>query len=433
MVARMGKRIDIADPENADIAADHARTLLALYRIAELAATDWAPAVAGRCLRLSIVDHEGGGRVERHGVDLPLDRLGLISQPLRADIVDRIAALGKRPPTINPGEFIRKGAMNGKKRATRRRWTTQEKEVLRRRYADAGVTTEMIAAELDRSVLACRQMITKLQLPNRTREGRRPRALRRFDSRELPNPQTAVPLAADHPAPIERRTMYPKTVTDPARSKRVLVSGMNSRKLGSKIVKGAWRGFPIYALTLEERATCPTSCFHWRTCYGNAMHLARRHRHGPELEAILNQELAVLSRAHPEGFAVRLHILGDFYSVDYVELWRQWIETLSNLHVFGFTAWTPDNPIGAAITDLNELYPNRFAIRWSSDHKREFGATTIFRPPGAAVVAEGIVCPAQTGATESCGTCAYAGQRQRATSRLSLLRTAIRVAAPCRS
>ena len=29
---------------------------------------------------------------------------------------------------------------------------------------------------------------------------------------------------------------------------------------------------------------------------------------------------------HVNGFAVRLHNLGDFYSVEYVELWRKLLE-----------------------------------------------------------------------------------------------------------
>ena len=35
---------------------------------------------------------------------------------------------------------------------------------------------------------------------------------------------------------------------------------------------------------------------------------------------------------HPNGFAVRLHNLGDFYSTTYVELWRTLLERHSALH-----------------------------------------------------------------------------------------------------
>lgn len=116
---------------------------------------------------------------------------------------------------------------------------------------------------------------------------------------------------------VEARTVYPATVVDAEESPRLLVSGANQGKIGKRITKGPWRGLPIYCLTLEERATCPASCHEWDSCYGNAMHLARRHRHGPELERLLSAELGHLAERHPDGFAVRLHILGDFYSVRY--------------------------------------------------------------------------------------------------------------------
>jgi hypothetical protein len=106
----------------------------------------------------------------------------------------------------------------------------------------------------------------------------------------------------------------------------VLKPGSNQWKLGGEILKGDWRGFPVYALTLEERATCPKTCQHWRSCYGNRMHRAHRMPHGTELERRLEIEIAQHAEEHPNGFAVRLHVLGDFYSVEYVELWRKLLE-----------------------------------------------------------------------------------------------------------
>lgn len=211
-------------------------------------------------------------------------------------------------------------------------------------------------------------------------------------------------FAVGLPAFAEKRTLYPATVVDAVGLNSLLVSGENSRKIGGKITKGRLAGQPIYTLTLEERATCPTSCQHWRSCYGNNMHLAKRVRHGPEFEARLEAEVAVLAFRHPAGFAVRLHVLGDFYSVGYVDLWRRLVNRHHNLFAFGFTArWEPWDPIAAALLFLVEEKWHRFAIRFSNAPVDECSTVSIEhpiqRPPDA------IVCPAQTGKTESCGTC----------------------------
>src|SRR4051812_23522925 len=102
---------------------------------------------------------------------------------------------------------------------------------------------------------------------------------------------------------------------------------------------------PVYTLTLEEQATRPRSCEHWRSCYGNRMHLAIRYQSGPALESAIARDVAALARIHDQGSAVRLHILGDFYSVDYVERWRALLDRYAQIHVFGFTRrWDSDDP-----------------------------------------------------------------------------------------
>jgi hypothetical protein len=147
---------------------------------------------------------------------------------------------------------------------------------------------------------------------------------RRFtDHKKVGKPLT---LSPDHPAVIEGRTMFPSRVTE--EHDRLLKSGQNQRKLGSHVSKGRWAGMPIFTLTLEERATCPRSCQHWNDCYGNHMHWPKRHAHGPELEGKLALELAVLAAKYPAGFVVRLHILGDFYSSEYVRRWYRLDTTL---------------------------------------------------------------------------------------------------------
>jgi len=231
-----------------------------------------------------------------------------------------------------------------------------------------------------------------------------PTPRRRFRTLSNNDPATVTGLPEGHPALVEKRTLFPSSVVTPAQSERLLVSGEHNRKLGDRIVKGPWKGMPLFHLTLEERKTCPEACFNWRTCYGNGMPKARRHS-TEEIEARLIVELVDLGRRYPGGFVVRLHTLGDFFSVDYVDLWKRALLKVPPLHVFGYTAHPRDSEIGQAIYDQTCLSWDRFAIRFSSKDPAPQGATTIFRRPESATVPEGIVCPAETGATDCCGTC----------------------------
>lgn len=228
---------------------------------------------------------------------------------------------------------------------------------------------------------------------------------RRFEDHPELDPANIIGLPADNPAVIEGRTLFPSTVVEPKDSPALLVSGENSRKLGSHVTKGPWTGFPIYQLSLEERATCPKSCFHWRSCYGNGMQMARRHRNSPDLVPYLRAELTDLQDEFPRGFVVRLHVLGDFYSVEYVHAWRDFLKEFPALHIFGYTAWPRDSEIGKAIAVGTDTMWERFAIRFSSEDPQPQGATTIWRMPEDDTVWEGIVCPAQTGKTDCCGSC----------------------------
>lgn len=226
-------------------------------------------------------------------------------------------------------------------------------------------------------------------------------------------PEGGADLRADHPALREARTIFPSTVVSPRDTERLLVSGHNNPKLGAEIRKGPWRGFPLYQLTLEERATCPRSCAQWAGCYGNTMHMARRHDHRDgELLALLEMELTALAGQHPFGFAVRLHTLGDFYSVDYVKFWGFMLEALPSLHVFGFTAYRAvaddegEAAIGAEVEALNVTHPDRSFIRFSGEPGQ--GGSRVFDHTPARGSADGagvLMCPAQTGATAACATC----------------------------
>jgi hypothetical protein len=228
----------------------------------------------------------------------------------------------------------------------------------------------------------------------------------RWASRPLDDQPASMP-PYNHRALISGNTLYPSTVR-PAR-RMALKSATNAKKIGGEIRKGKWRGFPAYTLTLEERATCPRSCHHWRSCFGNHMQWAERVQAGPELERRLERDVALLEIYHPGVFAVRLHVLGDFYSVAYVELWRTLLERHPALHVFGFSArWdAADDPIAAALVALVEQQWDRFAVRFSN-------APTPFAVPATISIehpfqkpADAIICPEQVGKSESCSTCGF--------------------------
>jgi hypothetical protein len=232
-----------------------------------------------------------------------------------------------------------------------------------------------------------------------------------FNLQSPVRPSEIVPLPEGHPALVDRRTVFRRQVKSPLRvvdGKTVLRRGRDNRKLGDIVTKGAWKGYRIYSLTLEERATCPTSCHHWRTCMGNAMQWAARNEHGPALERALAEELRQLSVRHSarrgDGFVVRLHVLGDFYSVEYVELWRAWLRRFPRLHVWGYTAWPPSTPIGAAVRRLASEHWDRFAVRLSSERMGRDRTITIATEKQLAKTTA-IVCPVETGRTLNCGTC----------------------------
>lgn len=211
-------------------------------------------------------------------------------------------------------------------------------------------------------------------------------------------------LSDDHPAIVEGRPLFPVTVA-PSMSPRLFVSGFNSRKLGGKVIKGEWAGLPIYQLTLPERSTCPKRCHAWKSCYGNAMPFARRHTPGPELEEYIPHELMELSGRHPAGFVIRLHVLGDFYSVDYMKMWFRMMIEHPNLHIFGYTARTEehDRDIFCRIAVLNAVWPKRCSIRYS---RAEPGPMHAIILKDQKVTQNVIVCPAQTEKSECCATCA---------------------------
>jgi hypothetical protein len=213
----------------------------------------------------------------------------------------------------------------------------------------------------------------------------------------------------------EGRTLFVNTVvpvpTEPRNSKlrvplHALVWAGHNAKISGLLEKGRWRDMPILSLTLQERATCPSTCQQWKHCYGDNMVFARRLQHGPELEAALETDVISLDAVYPEGFLIRLHVLGDFYSVAYVRFWKRMVKNYA-CRLYGYTHRQYDTPIGFEITDLVIANPDRVAIMRSEP-------TVLGDPLPAAWVVDrkategklgSVVCPQETGLTESCGTC----------------------------
>lgn len=164
---------------------------------------------------------------------------------------------------------------------------------------------------------------------------------------------------------------------------------------------------PIYTLTLAERTTCPRQCFMFERCYGDAMNWARRHEHGYALELRLADEVAIKAKEHPNGFVVRLHVLGDFYSSNYVAHWMTMLGRHKQLHIWGYTArsYKHDATIALMIDMMNDIYWERCFIRFSNAEARPKGATVVQSVEEASAMDDTIVCPAELHKSECCATC----------------------------
>jgi hypothetical protein len=181
----------------------------------------------------------------------------------------------------------------------------------------------------------------------------------------------------------------------------MLSSGHNSVKIGRDVRKPKFWGYYIFSLSLEERKTCPSSCLHWRSCYGNNMPLAKRIDHtGRRFLELLESEIKALMRKPWPGVLIRLHMLGDFYSLEYVDFWRRMLEQYPRLAIYGYTAHTPASDIGRHITTI---IGERAMIRFSNGNLPDMSTVSIKdrsdRPANA------FVCPEQTEQTACCATC----------------------------
>ena len=205
---------------------------------------------------------------------------------------------------------------------------------------------------------------------------------------------------------MEMATRYKKSRRAMAGYSFKALKPVTNKKLLKEVIKGRFKGYRVHTLTLEERATCPATCHHLATCYGNNMPFAHRLEHGPELIAKIDSELKA---RHDKLTLVRLHVLGDFWSVEYVEQWGRWLDDHPNLAAWGYTHNWPDSiiplerAIGQAIQRVKDRHPDRFRIRWSDrpDLPDSANSEDMAQP----VKGESLICPEQEGRTGGCGDC----------------------------
>ena len=167
----------------------------------------------------------------------------------------------------------------------------------------------------------------------------------------------------------------------------------------------------MYSLTLVERETCPTTCHHWDDCYGNNMPFAHRFKNA-NIDLLLEKEIESLMLKHKEGIVIRLHVLGDFYSCEYVNFWEEMLLEHPKLCLFGYTARKGDN-IAHAIWLLNNRFPDRCVIRHSGNKAADEFMTDSVKPfkenwsyaAEESFTGKSFDCPEQTGALKDCASC----------------------------
>ena len=244
-------------------------------------------------------------------------------------------------------------------------------------------------------------------------------------------------LRATHPAILNSTTIHPSTIKVPTYGKIFKSADMNTKLGGcsdwagserkrnkknkdSVITNPKWFGQRFYYNTLTERETCPTDCKFWTKCYGNSMGFAHRMQHGQEIEDIMMWEMESLSLENRNKFfTIRPHVLGDFYSLKYVELWDKML-TNFRVNAFGYTAYLPDSKnseyseIGQALIELREKHTDRFWIRQSGGSAPTMSALGMSNPLAKEQLKskKAFICPNQQ--TKKSSACTDTFQPKRA-------------------
>ena len=203
-------------------------------------------------------------------------------------------------------------------------------------------------------------------------------------------------------------TIYKKNIHDLNNYEFKVLKPSTNKKLGKKVLKGKFKDYKFLTLTLVERETCPPDCYHRDDCYGNNMPFA--HRMSASDQDLLQKRIYEdIKNLNGKKALIRLHILGDFFSVSYVMFWDMILKYFSNIAIYGYTAnstsskYETSRNIAHAILKLRIKYKKRFSIRYSNDLKVRFSANSydIVKP----IKGKSILCPVQENKTSNCGTC----------------------------
>ena len=205
---------------------------------------------------------------------------------------------------------------------------------------------------------------------------------------------------------MKTSTIYQKSIKDVKEYPYKVLKKSTNKKLLKTVTKGRFKGYEFLTLTLVERETCPSDCYHWDDCYGNNMPFA--HRFSAEDQNLLQKRIYEdLLNSSNQLLLIRLHILGDFFNVKYVKFWSIMLNTFKNIAIYGYTANNINSKIALSRDIAKEIIKlNRSEdshIRFSNDLTNSFSANSydVIKP----VKGESILCPVQENKTANCGTC----------------------------
>ena len=215
-------------------------------------------------------------------------------------------------------------------------------------------------------------------------------------------------LKETHNAIVNHTTLYSGsqfTIRDVTTYKHRVLKVSTNKKLGKVITKGKHKGKVMLTLTLIERETCTNECEHYTTCYGNNMPFAHRFEVNDAFMQRLESDIEYYVKKYKQGILIRLHVLGDFDSVEYVEFWNRMLHTYSSIAIYGYSRchmtskYEEISAIGYKIIAIRNIHKDSFAIRFSNKLDEEFSANS------RDITDKGITCLAQVKTNVSCSDC----------------------------
>jgi len=215
-------------------------------------------------------------------------------------------------------------------------------------------------------------------------------------------------LKETHNAIVNASTLYNAsqfTIRDVSNYKHRVLKLSTNKKLGKIVKFGKHKGKRIVTATLIERETCTNECEHYTTCYGNNMPFTHRFEVNEAFMMRLESDIEYYVKKYPQGILIRLHVLGDFESIQYVEFWNRMLYTYSTIAIYGYSRnhmtskYEHISAIGYKIIAIRNIHKDRFAIRFSNKLDDEFSANS------RDITSKGITCLSQVKASVSCSDC----------------------------